>query len=154
MTTTTLRTHASIDTTDLAGSIAFYRALLGASPTLERHDHARFQVEDPPLVLGLNAVEHVRPAPTGPLEHLGIQFPDAGTLASASARLAALGTPLEEEADTACCYARLTRSWATDPSGVRWELFHALQEVIDAPDRSAGRATSCCEPGCCATTDA
>lgn len=154
MTTSTLRTHASLDTDDLAASIAFYRALLGADPVLERHDYARFQVEDPPLVLGLNAVRATPPRRTGPLEHLGIQFPDPGALAAARARLAAIGAHLEEEADTECCYARLTRAWAADPSGVRWELFHATQEVTDAADRSSGRPSACCEPGCCVTSDA
>jgi catechol 2,3-dioxygenase-like lactoylglutathione lyase family enzyme len=151
MTSTTLRTHVSIDTADLSASIAFYRALLGAEPTLERHDYARFQGEHPPLVLGLNAVRGSLASPTGPLEHLGIQYPDPAALADARRRLEGLRAAMAHEEDTECCYAQLTRSWATDPSGVRWELFHALQEVTDAPTRG-GRASACCEPACCTTT--
>ncbi len=148
MTDARLQTHVSIDTADLAASLSFYAALLGAEPALRRHDYGRFDVADPPLVLGLNAVDRPVPPATGPLEHLGIRFADAEELDAARRRLAGLGVAADEEADTECCYARLTRLWAADPSGVRWELFVAHEEVVDAPSR-AGSASTCCAPSCC-----
>ncbi len=147
---TRIQTHASIDTGDLAASVAFYRTLLGAAPALERPDYARFDLADPSLVLGLNAVERLGPPARSPLEHLGIRFPDEAGLDAARQRLARGGFALEEEPDTECCYARLSRFWATDPSGIRWELFVAHETVVDAPSRS-GAASPCCEPTCCAT---
>jgi len=149
----TLQTHASIDTADLAASIAFYRALLGAEPALVRADYARFDLVEPALVLGLNAARGSVPASTGAVEHLGIRFEADAGLDAARGRLARLGVALAEEADTECCYARLTRFWAVDPSGVRWELFIAREAVVDAPSRS-GDPAGCCAPGCCATIPA
>jgi catechol 2,3-dioxygenase-like lactoylglutathione lyase family enzyme len=153
MTVAPPQTHASIDTADLAGSITFYRALLGAAPALERHDYARFDVSEPPLVLGLNAVERPAPGPTGALEHLGIRFADEAGLDAARRRLAELAVATDEEPDTECCYARLARVWASDPSGVRWELFVVREAVVAAPSR-AGSASACCDPTCCTTMDA
>ncbi len=148
MSTTRIQTHVSIDTSDLAASLAFYRALLGAEPALERHDYGRFDLSDPPLVLGLNSVRRAPSAATGPLEHLGLRFHGDSDLGAARERMRRLGTALDEEADTECCYARLSRFWATDPSGVRWELFVAREAVVDAPTR-AGNESASCEPGCC-----
>ena len=153
MTTARLQTHVSIDTADLAASVSFYRALLGAEPALERHDYARFDVDAPPLVLGLNAVARLAPASTGAIEHLGLRFDDEAGLDRARQRLARIAARLDEEPDTECCYARLARAWVADPSGVRWELFVAREAVVDAPSR-AGSAGSCCEPTCCQPAEA
>jgi catechol 2,3-dioxygenase-like lactoylglutathione lyase family enzyme len=152
MTTARLQTHVSIDTADLAASVSFYRALLGAEPALERRDYARFDVSDPALVLGLNAVARLDPGSTGALEHLGVRFEDEADLGAARRRLERVAVSLQEEPDAECCYSRLERIWATDPSGVRWELFVVREAVVEAPSR-AGSAASCCEPGCCATLD-
>jgi catechol 2,3-dioxygenase-like lactoylglutathione lyase family enzyme len=178
-----MQTHVSLDTTDLPASVAFYRALLGEGPAVERHDYARFDVAEPALVLGLNAVASAvvpaasgaespatppaetgvaaggstRAAASGALEHLGILYAGDAQLDAARQRLAGLGAALDEEPDTECCYARLARVWATDPSGVRWELFVVREAFVDAPSRAgrsrdggAGAATPCCEPTCCA----
>jgi catechol 2,3-dioxygenase-like lactoylglutathione lyase family enzyme len=151
-TTARLQTHVSIDTADLAASVSFYRALLDAEPALERHDYARFDVSEPPLVLGLNAVARLEPGPTGALEHLGVRFEDESGLDAVRRRLQGLAVSIDEEPDTECCYSRLARAWATDPSGVHWELFVAKEAVVEAPSR-AGNASSCCAPSCCATLE-
>lgn len=150
MQATLTQTHVSVDTADLAASVRFYSALLGADPALLRHDYARFDLESPGLVLGLNAVGQRPVRSTGALEHLGIRFLDEAALLGAQERLLRAGVPLEEENDVECCYARLTRAWAVDPSGVRWELFVASEPVVEAPTR-AGERSACCAPGCCDT---
>lgn len=142
-----LQSHVSIDATDLERSTDFYRALFGAEPVLVKPDYVRFWPEELGLVLGLNA-GRPRPAGTGALEHLGILFPSAEALAAARERLARAGYETGGEEDTECCYARLDQFWATDPSGVRWELFLAHEEVVASPSRS-GSAAACCAPDCC-----
>jgi len=153
MADTPIQTHVSIHTADLPASIAFYGALLGTRPVLERHDYARFDVAEPAFVLGLDAVAPMAGRPHGPVEHLGLRFDGDAGLQAALARLRALALPLVEEAGSECCYARLDRAWAADPSGVRWELFVVREAVVEAASR-AGGATGCCRPGCCATIEA
>ncbi len=148
-----IQTHASIDTLELERSIDFYTRLLGSGPTLLRADYARFDLAEPALVLSLNAVPRLAGSARSPLEHLGLRLVDDAGLDEVRQRLASGGFALEEEPETECCYARLTRFWVKDPSGLRWELFVAREAVIDAPSRS-GAADSCCAPGCCATIDA
>lgn len=144
---TRLQSHVSIDADDLPRSRAFYAALLGVEPALEKPDYVRFWPAELGLVLGLNA----RPSPlrgTGALQHLGLLFPDAGSLRAARERLARAGFATHGEEHTECCYSELDQYWATDPSGVRWELFLARREVVEAPARTS-QASGCCAPSCC-----
>jgi catechol 2,3-dioxygenase-like lactoylglutathione lyase family enzyme len=139
---TAVQSHVSIDTSDLARSRSFYTALFGCDPVLERANYVRFWPLDPGLVLALNA-RPLRERGTGSLQHLGILFRDPATLRAARERLERAGFSAPGEAHTECCYAELDQYWATDPSGVRWELFLAHREVIDsAPD--CGEASGCC----------
>jgi catechol 2,3-dioxygenase-like lactoylglutathione lyase family enzyme len=144
-TSTTLRSHVSIDTSDLDRSRAFYSALLGCDPVLVRADYVRYWSSEPGLVLALNA----RPPGergTGSVQHLGILFRDQATLGAARERLGRAGFPTPGEANTECCYAELDQYWATDPSGVRWELFLAHREVIASPT-ACPAASGCCPSG-------
>ena len=146
-TSTRLASHVSIDTLDLAHSSAFYRALFGVEPALEMPDYVRFWPEEPGLVLALNLRERLERG-SGALQHLGVLYPDAAALARARERLTQAGFATHGEEDTQCCYARLDQFWATDPSGVEWELFLAHEAVI-AGKGQAKAATSCCAPECC-----
>jgi len=146
-TRTRLQSHVSIDTPDLARSHAFYRALLAAEPVLVKPDYVRFWPPELGLVLGLNA-GGVRTRDTGSLQHLGLLFPDAEALRAARERLAQAGFPTHGVEHTECCYAELDQFWATDPSGVRWELFLSHREVVEEPAQTR-QATGCCAPDCC-----
>ena len=70
-------------------------------------------------------------------------FRDQATLRAARERLERAGFATPGEARTECCYAELDQYWATDPSGVRWELFLAHREVIDSP-AACSTASGCC----------
>ena len=142
-----LSSHVSIDTADLSRSSAFYRALFGVEPTLVKPDYVRFWPAELGLVLGLNQRKRLERG-SGALEHLGVLFPDAGSLAEARRRLEQAGFPTHGKENTTCCYARLDQFWATDPSGVEWELFLShedeLPEAAPAQVASARCATDCC----------
>ena len=48
-----VRFHLSLNVGDLARAIDFYRILFGVEPAKRRPDYAKFELEDPPLVLSL-----------------------------------------------------------------------------------------------------
>jgi len=142
-----LTSHVSIDTQDLARSNAFYRALFGVEPALEKPDYVRFWPAELGLVLGLNARKRLERG-SGALQHLGVLYPDAAALATARERLAKAGFKTHGKENTECCYARLDQFWATDPSGVEWELFLSHEDVI-AEKAEAKKDSTCCAPECC-----
>ena len=143
-----LHTHVSIDTPELSSSIEFYRALFGAEPAVSKHDYARFELSEPPLVLGLNALPEGASGDRGAIDHLGLRFAGEAHFKEAAERLSAAGLGEFELGATDCCYSSLERSWVSDPSGVRWELFLVVESEIEAENRAAG-TRDCCESTCC-----
>jgi lactoylglutathione lyase len=144
-TVTRIQSHVSIGTSDLARSRAFYRALFDAEPALEKPDYVRFWPRELGLIVGLNL--HAPEARgTGPLQHLGLLFPDSASLRAARERLARAGFESRGQEHTECCYAELDQFWVRDPSGVEWELFLAHREVVEPEARGT---ETCCAPTCC-----
>ena len=73
--------HVALYVRDLDAAIARYRKLLGQEPAKVRHDYAKFEISDPPVILSLNTGG----AP-GKVSHLGIRYPSTGDVASEMAR--------------------------------------------------------------------
>ena len=62
-----VRFHLSLNVANLERSIGFYRTLFGVEPAKRRPDYAKFELDNPPLVLSLEPT----PRPIGgPLSHL------------------------------------------------------------------------------------
>ncbi len=133
-TASVVRFHLSLNISSLDRSVAFYRTLFGMEPTKVRADYAKFEPEDPPIVLSLEP--NGRPGP-GTLNHLGIRLPDAATLVAMQERLERAGIRSQREEGVECCYAKQTKFWVTDPDGTLWELY-TLEEDID--HRGIGQA--------------
>src|SRR5205085_5599980 len=68
-----IRFHLSLNVSDLARSIDFYRLLFGVEPAKRRGDYAKFELDDPPLVLSLEPTPR---AVGGPPTHLAFRLPD------------------------------------------------------------------------------
>ena len=154
------RLHLHVSVPDLGQSIRFYETLLGAPPTVVKHDYAKWMLDDPRVNLAISQ----RGEATG-VDHVGIQTDTAEELAVLSARLKAAGETTFDEAATTCCYARSDKSWVSDPAGVRWETFFTFGEAttygqdasvaaMAAPD--ATQPAACCgaapkpaAPACC-----
>ena len=67
------RFHLSLNVNNLDRSVAFYKVLFGREPAKLRGDYAKFEVDDPPLVLSLEPT----PRPVGsPLNHVGLRLGD------------------------------------------------------------------------------
>ena len=86
-----VRFHLSLNVSDLERSVAFYRVLFGRGPAKRRADYAKFELDDPPLVLSLEPTPR---AAGGPLNHAGFRMPDAAALVAMQQRLGSGGHPL------------------------------------------------------------
>jgi catechol 2,3-dioxygenase-like lactoylglutathione lyase family enzyme len=126
--------HISLNVSDLARAVDFYRVLFGGEPAKRRPDYAKFELADPPLVLSLEPNRH---AAGGALNHLGFRLPDSETLVQFQQRLEAAGIHSQREEGVECCYARQTKFWVTDPDRNLWEIY-VLEEDID--HRGAGQS--------------
>jgi catechol 2,3-dioxygenase-like lactoylglutathione lyase family enzyme len=128
-----VRFHLSLNVTNLERSVAFYRILFGKEPAKCRPDYAKFELDDPPVVLSL------QPTPTGPggaLNHLGFRMTDSAALVAVQMRLERAGIHTKREEGVECCYARQTKFWVTDPDQTLWEIY-TLEEDLD--HRGAGQ---------------
>ncbi|HVA45083.1 MAG TPA: ArsI/CadI family heavy metal resistance metalloenzyme [Pirellulales bacterium] len=112
--------HLSLNVNDLGRSIAFLEALLGVPPAKRRSDYAKFEIDDPPLVLSLEPHGF---SGRGALNHVGFRLPDSAALVEAQRRLEAAGIETQREEGVECCYARQTKFWANDPDGTLWEVY-------------------------------
>ncbi len=121
------RFHVSLNTSDLQRSIKFYSVLTGTKPAKQHDDYAKFEIDDPPLVLSL---EPRRSRNGGVLNHLGIRMTDSEALVDIQKRLEDNGFRTKRQKGVKCCYAIQTKFWVSDPDGAMWEMY-TLQEDID-----------------------
>lgn len=117
---TRVRFHLSLNVANLDRSVAFFRTLFGMEPAKLMADYAKFEPDNPPLVLSLEPTPR---AVGGPLNHLGFRMPNAAMLVEMQMRLERAGMPTQREEGVECCYAKQTKFWAHDPDGTLWEVY-------------------------------
>jgi catechol 2,3-dioxygenase-like lactoylglutathione lyase family enzyme len=127
LTTERARFHLSLNVGNLDRSIEFFRSLLGCEPAKCRPDYAKFELDDPPLVLSL---EPYAAPPGGNLNHLGFRVETSAALVEVQRRLELGGISTVREEGVECCYARQTKFWVHDPDGNMWEIY-TLDEDIE-----------------------
>ncbi len=119
--TDVVKFHLSLNCTDLTRSLAFYRVLFACEPAKVRSDYAKFELDEPPVVMSLIPL----PASAGgTLNHVGLRLRDAQSLVAVQARLEAAGFATEREDGVECCYSKQTKFWVTDPDRTLWEIYH------------------------------
>jgi catechol 2,3-dioxygenase-like lactoylglutathione lyase family enzyme len=129
-----VRFHLSLNVGNLGQSLEFYRVLFGTEPAKRRADYAKFELEDPPVVLSLEPT----PRPLGgPLNHVGFRMPTSEALVAMQERLERAGIRSQREEGVECCYARQTKFWVTDPDKTLWEIY-TFEEDLD--HRGAGQS--------------
>ncbi|HEX4612767.1 MAG TPA: ArsI/CadI family heavy metal resistance metalloenzyme, partial [Urbifossiella sp.] len=137
---TAVKFHFSLWAADLGRSVAFYRTLFGADPAKDYPDYAKFELDRPPLVLSFLR----QSAPRGAtLNHVGLRLPDSAGLVEVQRRLERAGFPTLRQDGVECCYALQTKFWATDPDGVRWEVYTVHGDI---PRHGAGRPPAAAPP--------
>src|SRR3954466_12349397 len=98
----TVRFHLSLNVASLERSVKFFEALFGSQPAKCRPDYAKFELDEPPVVLSL---EPHAPTSSGALNHLGFRLADSAELVEWQRRLEAAGISMQREEGVECCYA-------------------------------------------------
>jgi catechol 2,3-dioxygenase-like lactoylglutathione lyase family enzyme len=118
---TALKAHVSLKVSNLEESVTFYQAMLATEPVKYKTDYAKFDLNNPPLNLTLEASSSITSG--GTLSHLGLQVENSEDVQTAIARFKQAGLTTFEEKNTDCCYAIQDKVWVTDPDGTNWEVF-------------------------------
>lgn len=145
-----MRTHVSLNVTDIAQSVEFYSKVFGKAPQKQVLEYAKFDLEQPPLNFSLLKASAQRPRSC--VNHLGIEVESAEEVRSWQKRLAAMQLIVLPEENANCCYARQDKFWFTDPDGNAWEVFFVHEQLptiaAEPPqDKSLGKSGSV--SGCC-----
>ncbi len=144
------RMHIHVNVKDLEQSIAFYSALFGAAPSVTKDEYAKWMLDDPALNFAISDSGDKMG-----VNHIGIQTDDRDGLSAISKRLKAAGEITLDQEATDCCYAVSDKTWAEDPSGVRWETFFThgegtiygdeeAQEELEALKAQKTASVACC----------
>lgn len=142
------RVQLALNVSDLDAAVDFYSRLFATEPHKRRDGYANFAIENPPLKLVL--IEST--APSGSINHLGVEVETTDAVTAATRRLADEGfdTDVEEQVD--CCFAVQDKVWVDGADGTKWEIYAITDDSgVSAPSDSSGA----CGPGVCAcATDA
>ncbi|HEY2414954.1 MAG TPA: ArsI/CadI family heavy metal resistance metalloenzyme [Pirellulaceae bacterium] len=130
----TVKFHLSLNVADLDKSVEFFQSLFGRDAAKCRPDYAKFELDEPPVVLSL---EPHAPTTSGALNHLGFRLGDSAELVEWQRRLEMAGITTQREEGVECCYARQTKFWVRDPDNNLWEIY-VLEEDLD--HRGMGQA--------------
>jgi catechol 2,3-dioxygenase-like lactoylglutathione lyase family enzyme len=116
--------HVAVYVQRIPEAVEKYRKILGVEPAKVRHDYAKFELHDPPVVFSLNVGGE-----PGTLSHLGVRYPTSGEVASEMVRVKQTDTPLFQQEGTTCCYAKADKFWVRDADGIAWEMYTLLEDV-------------------------
>ncbi len=122
------RLHIALNVRDLETSTAFYEAVFALAPDKVRDGYARFTLDDPPLVLALNAKDEVRDG--NRVGHLGVRLGADGDLSVMRSRLAARDLIHKEQTRTKCCHSVQNKLWVVDPDGNYWEFYELVADHV------------------------
>jgi hypothetical protein len=79
-----------------------------------------------------------------------IHLESSEELSELSDQLIKAAMPVEEQKNTACCYAKSDKTWTLDPENIPWEAFHSLFTIPVLGDDSPAPVRS--ESACCANS--
>src|SRR5690349_5198668 len=114
--------HISLNVQNLNKSVEFYRYLFGKPPAKLYPDYAKFETEDPPLVLSLEPTTSIQPG-TGTLNHIGIRVSDQRMIREYYERAAAAGSEVQWLSGVECCYSRQSKIVLRDPDANLVEVY-------------------------------
>ncbi len=148
--------HVAVYVRSIPEAVDKYRKILGIEPAKVKHDYAKFELADPPVVFSLNVGGE-----PGRLSHLGVRYPGTGDVASEMVLVKQADVPLFQQEGTTCCYAKADKFWVKDEDGIPWEMYTLLEDVEvetaadpllrDFLNQADGEAVAVAGPpaGCC-----
>ena len=116
--------HVALYVKDLERAVAQYTKILGRQPAKVRHDYAKFEIADPPVILSLNVGGE-----PGTVSHLGIRYATTDEVASEMTRTKQEEIDLFQQKGTTCCYAKADKFWVRDADGLPWEMYTVLADA-------------------------
>ena len=134
--------HIALNVQDLEKSIAFYRDVFDLDPDKRTATYARFNVDNPALVLSLNTKKKVSSGER--VSHLGVRLEADGTLEAFRGRMQTAGLVTKEEQQVLCCHAIQDKVWIQDPDGNHWEFYELLEDLDPAAPAKEGQPRGCC----------
>lgn len=144
--------HVSLQVASVQSTVDFYESLFGQAPAKVKPGYAKFELEQPGLVISF--VEQTEGESSPSFGHLGIRVASESALKRYYDRVKSAGLQTIEEAQTRCCYALQDKFWVADPDGHRWEVyyFHEDSEWNDPAYQQQGANEQA--SGTCASTPA
>ena len=126
MTESNSKFHVALHVSDISKTIAFYEALFNTPPIKTKTDYAKFEINNPGLVISfIETPGKVAPG----FGHLGLRVESEEILKGRKEEISEkIDIALEEE-NTNCCYARQNKFWVNDPDGYEWEVYHMVEDV-------------------------
>lgn len=119
--------HVSLYVKSIPEAVERYRKILRQEPAKVRHDYAKFEIADPPVILSLNVGGE-----PGTLSHLGVRYPERNQVVAGIAHAKQDELEVLRQDGASCCYAKADKFWLRDEDGVRWEMYALLADV-EAP---------------------
>ncbi len=116
--------HIGLNVSDIDQTVTFYKKLFKSPPVKVEKDYAKFELDNPGLVISFIQSEKASPQ----FGHLGIRVNTQEELEQRKAEVESLIEIQLEEKNTSCCYAIQNKFWVNDPDGYEWEVYHFLKD--------------------------
>lgn len=147
-----MRLQLALNVSDLDTAVDFYSKMFDTEPAKRKPGYANFAIEQPPLKLVLF---EGTAAPSGSINHLGVEVETAEQVVAAESRLTETGLVTTGVDETICCFAEKTETWLEAPDGNRWEWYVKKADadqfentIVEKVSAGAG-VSPCGETGCC-----
>jgi hypothetical protein len=130
--------HLSLNVSNLARSLEFYKILFDLEPAKSYPDYAKFELVDPPVIMSL--VPRA-PAPGSAICSIGFRMPSRSAVLATRDRLEKAGLKTETQECTRCGYTEQLRVHVGDPDSNYWSLYaidrhvapEAIRQSLDGP---------------------
>ncbi|MEQ8470007.1 MAG: ArsI/CadI family heavy metal resistance metalloenzyme [Marinoscillum sp.] len=134
-----IKFHIGLHVSDINKTVEFYQHLFNQAPVKQKVDYAKFELDNPGLVISfMQAPAHV----SNQFGHLGLRVANQEQLAARKEEVEKFLDIALEEKNTNCCYAQQDKFWVNDPDGYEWEVYHFKKDV-EKQDKQF-EASPCC----------